>query len=107
MFEKDHRYMTRKVIEKVPEEVQKLVWDILDLFINRREPAEIDYLQVFSLSITIANGKEMQQVTHQQEQPQFLQTMIFEVNQPIEATLYAYGEKELTTLMFSEDYLQV
>jgi hypothetical protein len=104
MFEKNNRFITKRVAEEVSKEVQRLIWDILDSFISGREPDFIDYLQIFSLSVARIKGENMQWLIHRQEEPSFQEMAIFEVDQPIEATLYVYGEKELSTLMFSEDY---
>lgn len=104
MFENKNRYMTKRVSEEVSAELQWLIWDILDSFVNNREPDGVDYLQIFRLSVASIDSINTQRVIHSQEQPQFQEMAIFEVDQPMEATLYAYGEKDHTTLMFSEDY---
>ena len=104
MFEKHNRYITKRVAEEVSQEVQRLIWDILASFVNGRDPDSVDYLQIFSLSVARINGINTQRLIHRQEKPPFQEMAIFEVDLPIEATLYAYGEKEQTILMFSEDY---
>ena len=46
--------------EKIPPALQVLMWDMI-----RQMPADIDYLQVFSLSVK--DGKQV--ITHSQEVP--------------------------------------
>ena len=61
MFQ-NNRYLTRGVGEKIPLELQLLMWNALEVI-----PEPKDYFQVFRLSVL--NG--IQRIEHEQEQPPF------------------------------------
>ena len=57
------RFVTSGIAEKVPLELQMIMWDMIDTMDEPR-----DYLQVFDLSE--GNGK--QKIVHSQEQPEYM-----------------------------------
>ena len=59
------RYSTANLVNQLPEDLQRLLWAILDAFMS--EMKEPDYLQVFELSIETRSGKPMQSIQHRQE----------------------------------------
>lgn len=56
------RFVTSGIAEKVPLELQVIMWDMVDAMDDPK-----DYLQVFDLSAE--NGK--QKIVHSQEQPEY------------------------------------
>lgn len=66
MFPKQARYKTRGIEEAIPDRLQDALWAIIDRDLT--EGKELDYLQVFELSVAPANGRPVQQVRQLQEQ---------------------------------------
>ena len=67
------RFVTSGIAEKVPLELQMIMWDMIDTMDEPR-----DYLQVFDLSE--GNGK--QNIGHSQEQPEYKKEYLFETGTP-------------------------
>lgn len=67
---KENRYITRGVNEKVPKEIQLYCWQLID---KKRSEAEIelDYLQIFELNPANQRHQAIE-VVHRQEQPFFI-----------------------------------
>lgn len=64
MFDKD-KYITRHANEILPLALQIIMWQSIDQW--RASNTELDYLQVFKLTIEIVDGKPIQVITHSQE----------------------------------------
>ena len=67
------RFVTSGIAEKVPLELQVIMWDMVDAMDDPK-----DYLQVFDLSAE--NGK--QKIVHSQEQPEYEKEYLFETGTP-------------------------
>jgi len=67
MFSKHARYVTRGVNELVGTDIQSAIWSIVDITLN--EGIEMDYLQIFSLTVTHVGDAAHQRIRHRQEQP--------------------------------------
>ena len=63
MFKTENRYMTRKVEEEIPLEINILLWNLIDEL-----NVEKDYLQVFELN---SIGEGIVEVIHKQEVPEY------------------------------------
>ncbi len=63
MFKTENRYMTRKVAEEIPLEINILLWNLIDEL-----NVEKDYLQVFELN---SIGEGIVEVIHKQEVPEY------------------------------------
>lgn len=96
--------ITHRVAVEVSEELQRLLWDILISIIRGRDPRTVDFLQIFELSVIERHGHALQRIVHHQERPFWQGEGVFEVDQPIDATLYGYIDGASITLMFAEDY---
>ena len=62
------RYATATVARSLSNDVQRLLWSILDAFLSETKE-QPDYLQVFELSIESHFGEPMQKIRHFQEVP--------------------------------------
>ena len=67
------RFVTSGIAEKVPLELQVIMWDMVDAMDDPK-----DYLQVFDLSAE--NGK--QKIVHSQEQLEYEKEYLFETGTP-------------------------
>jgi len=61
------RCVTAHIAIKLPEDIQKLLWSLLDAFLS--ENVKSDYLQIFELSTVRIAGELLQKVIHRQELP--------------------------------------
>lgn len=48
MFKQENRYVSRRVNETVPLQLQILMWSMID---SLKEKKELDYLQIFRLKV--------------------------------------------------------
>lgn len=104
MFNISNRYSTKRAADELSEELRRLIWNIVDSFTSGRDEDEIDYLQYFELSVKARDGHVMQRIIHRQEQPEFMEDTIFEVDHPFEGTVIVYDEICQSILMLSEEY---
>ena len=97
MFKKDHRYMTRNIVEEIPVEINILLWNLIDEL-----NIEKDYLQIFELN---PMGEGIVEITHKQEIPEY-EASIYIYNEVIKENkkIYAIDSVEYSTLMFSYEY---
>lgn len=63
MFKIKNRYMTKKIVEEIPLEINILLWNLIDEL-----NVEKDYLQVFELNPI---GKGIVEMIHKQEVPEY------------------------------------
>lgn len=54
----NQRYVTKGVRERIPVELQVLMWSAIDSMIVKKK----DYLQVFTLNSRESNGRKMQHI---------------------------------------------
>lgn len=64
---KGKQYATRGVANQLGLDVQVLLWSLIDM--RKEMGIEIDYLQVFELSVIQKDGIDIQYVIHRQECP--------------------------------------
>ncbi|MGL6106857.1 DUF960 family protein [Romboutsia sp.] len=93
----NERYLTREVADRVPIEIQILMWNLVE-----KIEGEKDYLQVFEV---IPNGREFVEIIHKQEIPEFTFSYIVK-NTGIETKmkLYIIDNGQYSTMMFSHEY---
>ncbi|WP_343102057.1 DUF960 family protein [Romboutsia sp. MSSM.1001216sp_RTP31141st1_G3_RTP31141_220114] len=96
MFSKQ-RYLTREVAEKVPVEIQLLMWNMIEELKVKK-----DYLQVFQLK---EQGQQMLGIKHKQEIPEFTQTILIKnIGIKKEMKIYVIDSGDYSTMMFSHEY---
>ena len=92
----NERYLTREVANKVPRDIQVLMWDLVEKL------EEKDYLQIFELT---PKGSGIVELVYKQEIPEI--TSIYKIkNTEIKEKmkLYMIDSGEYSTLMFSHEY---
>ncbi len=95
MFQ-NNRYLTRGVGEKIPLELQLLMWNALEVI-----PEPKDYFQVFRLSVL--NG--IQRIEHEQEQPPFKREYLLPtIETPITEKVYIIDDGDHSTMLLAEEY---
>jgi len=101
MFDnKEQRYMTRGVAEELHTEIAILLWQLID--VKNMHAIELDYLQVFELSIS----NEKQAIIHRQEVPERQAFLIhpLENTEPINRTIWCIDNGDNQMMLFPEDY---
>ena len=63
-------------------------------------PIENDYLQIFRLSGE--NG--IQTIVHEQEQPEYRESVSFEWNEPVNQKIYVIDDGDHCTMLLAEEY---
>ena len=93
----NEKYLTREVADRVPIEMQMLMWNLVE-----KIEVEKDYLQIFEL---IPNSSEFVEIVHKQEIPEF--TFNYRVkNCGIETKmkLYIIDNGDYSMMMFNHEY---
>lgn len=95
-----NRYVTRGVIESIPIEVQRFLWNVIDNLYTASK-VEMDYLQIFELSSSESGG---QRIIHKQEVPEYQAVYEFDkVKTPIHAKVYVIDDVEYCTMLLPEE----
>lgn len=98
------RYATRGIHSKVGLDLQLILWTLIDK--RKGKGVEVDYLQVFELSVIQKNDVAIQSVIHKQEVPTVIDTYYFPllVEEPIKGTIWAIDSEEYCMMLFPEEY---
>ena len=98
MFDKENRYITRGVNEKVDLSLQILLWNLVDDL-----KVEKDYLQVFKLS----RVGDIINIEHTQEVPEyklFIKVNAEDLEFKEEIKIYVIDSGAYSTMLLSEEY---
>ena len=95
------RYITCRISRVIPNEIQSALWSMIDN-LRASTDIEVDYLQVFRLSIQ--NGK--QKIIHRQEEPVYYnETFVAFIWNPVEdAKIFIIDDGVHSTMMLAEEY---
>ncbi|MGG0937290.1 DUF960 family protein [Brevibacillus centrosporus] len=98
------RYATRQVAEQVGLELQLALWAAIDLRAEKGQ--EMDYLQVFELSVEWVDDEPLQKVLNRQEQPQHEVSFYVDgVETPLDGvTLWVMDSGTYCTMLFPDEY---
>ena len=98
MFDKENRYITRGVNEKIDLSLQILLWNLVDDL-----KVEKDYLQVFKLSRTgeVINIEHIQEVL---EYKSFIKVNAKDLEFKEEMKIYVIYSGIYSTMLLSEEY---
>ena len=92
---KTEKYLTCGVNETIPIVLQLIMWKMVaDI------PIERDHLQIFRLSGE--NG--IQTIVHEQEQPEYRESVSFEWNEPVNQKIYVIDDGDHCTMLLAEEY---
>lgn len=92
------RHITKGIAETVPGEVILFLWDMIESM----EVVTRDYLQIFRFK-KLGDGVAL---THEQEQPEYKNTVILFGNFDIPGgiTVYVIADEGVATMLLSEEY---
>ena len=100
---KNPRYVTRAIADAVAVDIQQLVWVLLDERVKSK--AEMDYLQVFELTMESMMGECLQKVLHRQEQPPYENMTVHRTfSMPLTMTIWVIDDGDHTTMLLPSDY---
>ena len=98
MFDKENRYITRGINEKIDLQLQILLWSLVDDL-----QIEKDYLQVFKLS----RVGDIINIEHTQEVPEyklFIKVNAEDLEFKEEIKIYVIDSGAYSTMLLSEEY---
>lgn len=97
------RYITRGIHEFMPQELQIIIWEMID-----RMTVKQDYLQVFEFSLISNDEVTALEIIHRQEQPDFKETcVIFDIQvseEILNNKVFCIDDIEHSTMLFSYEY---
>ena len=104
MFEPQNRYVTCGIDQRLPQDLQRLIWTSIDariLFSNEK----IDYLQVFTFKKI---DDEILAVHHEQEQPPLLNVNYTnyrpEYEELLHEKIFVIDDGDHSTILFAYEY---
>lgn len=100
MFE-NKRHLTKGVQDSIGFDLQILMWSMIDKW---RGKIELDYLQVFELSIVEINGKVIQKITHTQEVPEYKEEGFYKIKGPVNREVWVMDSGDYSMMLLSEEY---
>jgi hypothetical protein len=104
MFPRHARYVTRRANEVLAPDIQAILWAIIDR--DLAESKELDYLQVFSLTIVHSGGVMYQRIHQTQEHPKRKKMYdVSGIEEPVSGvTVWIIDNGDYCTMLLPEDY---
>ena len=97
------RYATRGIVNKIDILLQMYLWQLIEK--RKQENEEIDYLQIFELSVEKEAGKSVQKILHRQEEPEYkCEHYLNSISEPITCKIWVIDSGEYWTMLFPEEY---
>ena len=104
MFNKEKRYVTGGIDERLPQELQRLIWTSVDMRVLLANE-KIDYLQVFTFKKI---DGEILAVHHEQEQPPLLNVNYTnyrpEYEELLHEKIFVIDDGDHSTMLFAYEY---
>jgi hypothetical protein len=104
MFEREKRYITCGIDQRLPQDLQRLIWTSVDariLFSNEK----IDYLQVFTFKKI---DEEILSLHHEQEEPPLLNVHYTnyrpEYDDILNEKIFVIDDGDHSTMLFAYEY---
>ncbi len=94
---------TRGIATEVGLDIQMLLWVMIDK--RKKKGVQVDYLQVFELSIARKDGVVFQKVIHKQECPPTSDSYYLPmIETPMNITIWAMDSEEYCMMLLPEEY---
>lgn len=104
MFESQNRYLTCGIDQRLPQELQRLIWTSIDMRVLLAKE-KIDYLQVFTFKKI---DDKILALHHEQEQPPMLNVHYTnyrpEYEEILNETIYVIDDGDHSTMLFAYEY---
>lgn len=96
------RYFTKGFQNTIPLKTQFILFYLLNGTKNTRE---LDYLQVFNLTVQKLNhNRNLQKIIHLQEQPKWSKTVYYPVKNPVTAKVFVIDDEDHHTFLLADEY---
>lgn len=102
MFDKSTRYITKGIQEEIPIELQLLLWKCIDTL--QEQEMELDYLQVFELTIGKVGDLSFQMIIHTQETPKYSKTYKILTKEMVGKLIFIIDDETHSTMLLAEEY---
>ena len=104
VFNPNKRYITANCSSTIGIDLQIMLFGLIDERLAQK--AEVDYLQIFELSVDEVNGKKLQVVVHRQEQPEYKQRIVLlHIEEPIDGQkIWVIDSGDYCTMLLPSDY---
>ena len=102
MFDKE-KYISKGISEKLSVDLVTILWMMID---EAKVKTDLDYFQIFHLSISDKDGVMAQKIMHEQEQPKYKHSIcVLCDTQPINAKIYCIDDNiGHATMILAEEY---
>ena len=100
MFDKD-KYLTRGINEAVPLAIQLSFWHMIE---EARPNIQLDYLQIFRLSVINTGDITIQKIIHEQERPPYKTDAVFPAFDTYSGKIYVIDDGTHSTMLLPEEY---
>ena len=104
MFESQNRYLTCGIDQRLPQELQRLIWTSIDMRVLLAKE-KIDYLQVFTFKKI---DDEILALHHEQEQPPMLNVHYTnyrpEYEEILNEKIYVIDDGDHSSMLFAYEY---
>ena len=104
MFESQNRYLTCGIDQRLPQELQRLIWTSIDMRVLLAKE-KIDYLQVFTFKKI---DDEILALHHEQERPPMLNVHYTnyrpEYEEILNEKIYVIDDGDHSTMLFAYEY---
>lgn len=97
------RFATRGIAADVGLDIQLVLWSMIDQ--RKAKGVQVDYLQVFELSIARREGVFVQKVIHRQECPSASDSYYLPmIETPMNITIWAIDSEEYCMMLLPSEY---
>ena len=102
MFDNGSRYITRGVGNRIPLDIQIFIWQLIEDL--KDTVGELDYLQVFDISIVDEIEKTVR-IIHSQEVPKYKKIWIVKSSEPCDnEKIFVIDDDTHRTMLLAEEY---
>lgn len=102
MFDNGSRYITRGVGNRIPLDIQIFIWQLIEDL--KDTVGEVDYLQVFDISIA-DETEETVRIIHSQEVQQYKKIWIVKASEPCDnEKIFVIDDDTHSTMLLAEEY---
>ena len=95
------RFITKGFQTTIPIETQLILFNLLD---SAKHARELDYLQVFDLSIEAHNHLNLQKIVQSQEQPVWDRTVYYPLKNLVSTKIFVIDDGDHHTFLLADEY---
>lgn len=96
------RCATKGIHDALPQSMKLKLFEYVDKQVSSE--LDMDYLQIFELSVKVINGKPLQCIVHRQEVPTRSVEYICDTDVPLNLTVWIVDEETHATMLLPEEY---